>query len=380
VRPPLVVRGGRVLAPDGWRRADVAVANGRVVSRRERGSPVLDAAGLLVVPGLLDVQLNGGLGHDFTTEPAAIWHVGMHLIRSGVTAFLPTLVSPRPAEVESAIAILSAGPPPGYAGAAPLGLHCEGPMLSPRRLGVHAPSRRRPPSAEAIRGWSPERGVRLVTLAPELPGAGRVVRALVRRGVVVAAGHSDASEAEARRAFDLGVTAATHLFNAMSGPDRREPGLAGAVLDAPAIRAGIIADGHHVHPAMVRLAWRAKGGPAGIVLVSDAAPIAGGPSRAPGGGGLRRSGGVARDAAGVVAGSLLALDAAIRNVAAFTGCAPEEAIHAATASPAALLRLRGRGSIRRGGRGDLALLDEGLRVVATVVGGAVVFDPEGRTG
>ncbi len=148
-------------------------------------------------------------------------------------------------------------------------------MISPRRLGVHARSRTAAPSAGLIHGWTRKAGVRLVTLAPEVPGAGAVIRALVGRGVVVAAGHSDATYDEARRAFARGVAAGTHLFNAMSGPDRREPGLAGALLEASGVRAGIIADGLHVHPAMVRLAWEMKGGPAGIVLVSDAAPIAG---------------------------------------------------------------------------------------------------------
>jgi N-acetylglucosamine-6-phosphate deacetylase len=378
VKPSLAVRGGRVLTPSGWRRDDVVVSRGRIARERERGAPAFDASGLSVVPGLIDLQVNGGLGRDFTLEPDSIWRVGGRLVRAGVTAFLPTLVSPRRPEVERALGALAAGPPPGYAGAVPLGVHCEGPMLSPRRRGVHAPSRRRRPSAEVIRGWSPERGVRLVTLAPELSGADGVIRTLVRRGVVVSAGHSDATHEEAARSFSLGVTACTHLFNAMSGLDRREPGLAGAVLDAEGVRAGIVADGLHVHPAMLRLAWLAKGGPAGIILVSDAAPVVGGPGVSTGG--LRRSGGVARTEEGIVAGSLLTLDRAVRNVVAITGCPSAEAIRAASASPAALVRLRDRGVIRPGARGDLTILDADLRVAATVVGGTVVVDRDGRLG
>jgi N-acetylglucosamine-6-phosphate deacetylase len=304
-----------------------------------------------------------------------MWAVGARLPRHGVTAFLPTLVSPSRAEVELALATLAAGPPPGYAGAVPLGLHCEGPMISTRRLGVHGASRTAPPSARLIRGWTPGAGVRLVTLAPELPGAGAVIRTLVRRGVVVAAGHSDASYDEARRAFAWGVAAGTHLFNAMSGPDRREPGLAGALLEAAGVRVGIIADGIHVHPAMLRLAWEMKGGPAGIVLVSDAAPIAG---RSAATGGLRLSAGVARTRDGTIAGSLTLLDRAVRNVVAFTGCDPADAALAASASPAAMLGLPDRGAIRPGARADLTLLDEDLGVAATVVGGSLVFDRDGR--
>jgi N-acetylglucosamine-6-phosphate deacetylase len=371
----LVVVGGRVLAASGWRRRALASTGGVIAGSSRRGGPGLDATGLLVVPGLIDVQINGGFGRDLTSDPAAMWAVGARLPRHGVTAFLPTLVSPRRAEVELALATLAAGPPPGYAGAVPLGLHCEGPMISTRRLGVHGASRTAPPSARLIRGWTPGAGVRLVTLAPELPGAGAVIRTLVRRGVVVAAGHSDASYDEARRAFAWGVAAGTHLFNAMSGPDRREPGLAGALLEAAGVRVGIIADGIHVHPAMLRLAWEMKGGPAGIVLVSDAAPIAG---RSAATGGLRLSAGVARTRDGTIAGSLTLLDRAVRNVVAFTGCNPADAALAASASPAAMLGLPDRGAIRPGARADLTLLDEDLGVAATVVGGSLVFDRDGR--
>jgi N-acetylglucosamine-6-phosphate deacetylase len=375
----LVVTGGRVLTSRGWREGDVVIDAGRIVASRDRirgnGIPRLDAAGLLVAPGLIDVQVNGGLGHDFTVDPSAVWTVGARLARSGVTAFVPTLVSPRASEIDAAIGVLGAGAPEGHAGAVPIGLHCEGPMLSPRRRGVHPARRLRPPSLGLIRGWTRERGVRLVTIAPELAGALAVARALARRGVVVAAGHSDATYEEARGAFRRGVSAGTHLFNAMSGLHHRAPGLVGALLEAVDVRAGIIADGVHVHPAALALAWRSKGGPAGLALVSDASPAAGGrgDGRGPVGAGV-----VARSEAGVIAGGLIALDRAVRNVVAYTGCAPADAVRAASESPAALLGERERGAIRSGAVGDLVLLDGRLRVAATVVAGRVVHDRDGR--
>ncbi|MGH7357484.1 MAG: amidohydrolase family protein [Candidatus Rokuibacteriota bacterium] len=254
----LVVAGGRVLTLGGWDERDVVVERGRIVSASGRARPSeanrLDASGLLVVPGFVDVQINGAFGNDFTADPGSIWRVGARLPASGVTAFLPTLVSPRAGEVEAAIDVLAAGPPSGYAGAAPLGLHCEGPMLSPRRRGVHRASRLRAPSAAVIRGWSRDRGIALVTLAPELRGASAVTRTLLRRGVIVAAGHSDATYEQATRAFARGIGAGTHLFNAMSGLHHRSPGLAGALLAAGDVPAGLIADGIHVHAAAVELA------------------------------------------------------------------------------------------------------------------------------
>jgi N-acetylglucosamine-6-phosphate deacetylase len=335
----------------------------------------LDAEGLLVAPGLIDVQINGGYGNDFTADPGAIWAVGARLPRVGVTAFLPTLVSPGPDEVEGALKVLAAGLPSGYAGAVPLGLHVEGPMLSPRRRGVHARSRLRTPSSALIAGWTRGRGIRLVTLAPELPGAGPVVRTLRRRGVVVSAGHSDASFEQARRAFGWGVTFGTHLFNGMSEWHHREPGLAGALLATPSVRTGVIADGVHVHPATLALAWRLKG-PDGLVLVSDAAPIA--RARRGPAAGLRRSGDVARDASGVIAGGLAMLDHGVRTVVGATGCDPADAIQAASAAPAGLLGDRSRGRLRVGARADLILLDEQLLVRAAIVGGRVVHDLDGR--
>jgi N-acetylglucosamine-6-phosphate deacetylase len=329
----------------------------------------------MVVPGLMDLQVNGGFGRDFTSDPRTIWWVGARLPRHGVTAFLPTIISAPSGTVESALRVLAAGPPPGYAGATPLGLHCEGPMLAPSRRGAHEARHLRLPSKKLIEGWSRASGVRLVTMSPELRGASSVIAALAARGVVVSAGHSNATYDQARRAFASGVSAGTHLFNAMSGFGHREPGLAGALLAGEAI-VGLIADGMHVHPAAVDLAWQLKG-PRRVVLVTDAASSMGaraGSERRLGDAAIRIRGGAPRTPDGVLAGSLLTMDAAVRNLVDFTGCDVAEALTAASATPAALLGEARRGRIRAGSAADLVLLDTRLRVVATVVAGRVVFN------
>ncbi len=188
-----------------------------------------------------------------------MWRVGAVLGRFGVSAFLPTLVSPSWPTVARARDALAAGPPESYSGATPLGWHVEGPFLAPSRAGAHDPASLRPPSVEAVAGWSPSTGVRMVTLAPELPGALDVVRVLVANGIVVSAGHSAASYDEAVAGFEAGIRSVTHLFNAMSPLDHREPGLAGAALADDRVTIGLIPDGLHVHPAVVGLVRRIVG-------------------------------------------------------------------------------------------------------------------------
>lgn len=288
----------------------------------------------------VDLQLNGAGGFDLTTDPEAVWQVGAVLPRFGVAAFLPTLVSPSFAIVDRAREALAAGPPTGYAGATPLGWHVEGPFLAPSRAGAHDPATLRAPDLEAVAAWSPGSGIRMVTLAPELPGALDVVRWLVSRGVVVSAGHSAATYDEAQAGFDAGIRSVTHLFNAMAPLDHRNPGLAGAALADDRVTIGIIPDGLHVHPGMVSLVRRTVG-PARLAIVTDAIAALGMPpgtymlagrectvdessARLPGGG---------------LAGSVIGMDAAVANLAAFAGILEAEAARAATVVPLRLLGL-----------------------------------------
>ena len=349
----------------GWRRRDAGVAR-------------LDATGLLVAPGFIDLQCNGAVGVDLTAEPERLWQVAAALPRWGVTTWLPTVVTSPPDVRARAFAALRSGPPPDAVVASPFGLHLEGPFLAPERKGAHDARHIVAPSTDVIdgEGWSRAAAVALVTLAPELPGALGLVRRLVDRGVVVAAGHSSATASQATAAADAGVTYVTHLFNAMAPLHHREPGLAGVALTDERMHVGVIADGLHVAPSMVALAARALGDR--LSLVTDAVAALGAP---PGRVRLGRltaavsaADGAVRLPDGTLAGSVLSLDRAVRNLVAFAGVPLAEAVRAATSTPAAVLGLADRGVVARGAVGDLVLLTEAGEVVATVVAGRVAHD------
>ncbi|MBE2200894.1 MAG: N-acetylglucosamine-6-phosphate deacetylase [Anaerolinea sp.] len=333
-------------------------------------APVIDAAGLILAPGFIDLQLNGAFGHDFTQRPEMIWSVAAQLPRYGVTSFLPTIITSPAVTARQAQQVLLAGPPPGFTGAQPLGLHIEGPFLNRGKKGAHNPAHLRAPDLAYVRDWSPQTAVALVTLAPELPGATAVIHHLAQQGVVVSAGHSLATYAQAVHGFNAGIRYGTHLFNAMLSLHHREPGLAGALLGDGRATIGLIPDGLHVHPALVKLVWQTAG--ARLNLVTDAMAALG---AAPGAYQLgdftvtvdETS---ARLADGTLAGSILSLDAALRNFIQFTGCTLAEALATITTTPAQLLGLAGRkGHIAPGCDADLVLLTPDLQVVKTFVNG-----------
>ena len=366
----IVIVGGR--DPSGAPCSPAAVA-GRIVDGEPADAAPVDANGLLVAPGFIDLQVNGAAGIDLSSEPERIWEVAAALPRFGVTSFLPTLVSTPREVVERALDVLAGGPPAGWVGARPLGLHLEGPMIAPRRRGAHAVRNIVTPSSNVIAGWSADAGVAMVTIAPELPGAIGVIAELTGRGVVVSAGHTDADERVARDAVTAGVRAVTHLFNAMAPLRPRDPGLVGATLAGLAVIAGLIADGAHLHPDVLGLAWRALG-PDRRMLVSDATAALGAPP------GRYRLGAlaIASDGArasdpgtGRPAGSAAGLDAGVRSVIQITGCEVSEAIAAATSTPARLLGRAELGALDVGSPADIVLLDAELRVVATIVRGLV---------
>ena len=340
------------------------------------GAQIIDATGLSLAPGLIDLQINGAFGRDFTADPAGIWPVAADLPRYGVTAFLPTIITSPSDTVARAQAALERRPPSVQPGAHPLGLHIEGPFLNPEKKGAHNPAYLRAPDQDIIAGWSPENGVRLVTLAPELPGALQLTATLVRQGVVVSAGHSSATLAQAEAGFAAGIRCGTHLFNAMPPLLHRKPGLAGALLTDDRPFAGLIVDGIHCHPAMVNLAWSVLGSQR-LALVTDAMAALGMPP------GQHRLADLdvwvddtsARLADGTLAGSILSLDAALRNLIAYTGCSFRDALHTVTMTPARLLGLEdGRGRIGPGAMADLVLLTADLEVMATIAAGEIVYE------
>jgi N-acetylglucosamine-6-phosphate deacetylase len=379
----LAVEGGRVLLDASWVDGPITIEGPRIdaVDRptRDHNVATLDAGGCSVVPGFVDVQVNGALGIDLTSQPDRIGEVAEYLVQCGVTSFMPTVISCSARTATRAITAMRQWSHEGRPAARSLGVHLEGPFLNPAKAGAHPPHRLRPPSVADARGWHRDDGVAMVTLAPELPGALDVIEELVEHGVTVCAGHTEATDAELSVAVATGLRGVTHLFNAMTAMSARNPGPAGATLADPALIAGLIVDGLHVDRAMVRLAWRALG-PRRVALVSDAVAALGM------GFGAYAIGDTdvvvdetgVRTAQGVLAGSVLRLDEAVRNVIAFTGCSLEEASTAASATPARLAQRPELGRLGPGLTADLVLLDEAHRVVATVVDGRVVFDPQHR--
>ena len=328
-------------------------------------SPYLDATGLTVVPGFIDLQVNGGFGHDFTEEPQSIWEVGARLPEHGVTAFCPTIItSPHDRVVAAQRAM--AQRPDGYRGAEPIGLHIEGPHLAREKRGTHPVDLLSAPSTSELTTDH----VAIVTLAPELDGALDLTRQLVAAGVVVSIGHSMASAEEARLALDAGATMGTHLLNAMPPITAREPGLAGVLLADDRAWFGMIVDGHHHDPAVVKAAFAAA--PERFVLVSDGVAAMGMPA------GDYRIGsvevsvtdGAVRNADGALAGASMPIDRELALLQAITGANLPAVVATATMNPSEAIRRWDMGRIRRGARADLVLLD-GDRVVATIVGGSL---------
>jgi len=352
---------------------ELAIVGGRIAARASdvpAGAPLLDASGLTVAPGLLDLQVNGAGGVDVTSQPERLGELGPLLARHGVTGFLPTVITSAAAARDGALAALAAlrrAPAPG---AVPLGLHFEGPMLAPARKGAHPAHLLREASAEVVAGWSRDAGVTMVTLAPELPGALDAVRRLVTAGVTVALGHTDATYDVAREALDAGASVGTHLFNAMRGLHQREPGPPTALLEHPDAFVELIADGVHLHPAVLRLAATAK--PHHFLLVTDAMAAAAGDD------GDYQLGpmavtvrdGVARlTDSEMIAGSTLTMAAAVRYAVREAGLALPDVVRAATTTPATMLGLARVGALRPGFAADLVVLDQDLRVTGVMKAG-----------
>ncbi|MDD5557219.1 MAG: N-acetylglucosamine-6-phosphate deacetylase [bacterium] len=348
-----------------------------------RGGGALDAGGRFLSAGFIDLHVHGAAGEGFLGGDAVAARriVAAHA-RRGTTGLCAVVGTAPLGEMRRAVAALgglaAAGACPGL-----LGVGVEGPYLNPARCGAQpAASIRRPDREELLdliaAGGG---GVRIVTLAPELDGARGLVEALVSRGIVPSAGHSDATFEEARAAFAAGVRHVTHLFNAMSGTDHRRPGLAAAALLAGGVTAEIVADGVHLHPAAVALAARLKGDD--LVLVTDCTEALDAPSPPPAGGRpVSVSGGAPRLDGGVLYGSVLTMNGAVRRFMRFTGAGLTEAVRAAALAPARVLGIEDRkGSIGRGKDADLVVFDERLEVAATVIGGTLVhgaLDPVER--
>lgn len=333
------------------------------------------AGGRLAVPGYVDLQVNGFAGVDvMAADEDGIAHISRSLAAHGVTAWLPTLITASTDETDRALDVLArvlATTPRPAGAAAALGVHLEGPFLSPRRLGTHPAEHRRDPDPRLLDRWRRRAPVVAVTLAPELPGAVALIAELSADGVLVSLGHSDATAAQAHAGFDAGARTVTHLFNAMSPLHHRAPGLPGAALSRPDVVVQLVIDGHHLHDDAVRTAWAAARGRTVMVTDATAAAALDDGTYALAGLPVEVRGGAVRNDQGTLAGSALTLDAAVRNACAM-GADLTEALVAATEAPARLIGRADIGRLKPGGRADLVVLDDDATVRETLVAGRLV--------
>lgn len=374
-----VLRNARILTADGFR-DDLAlvIEDGRITALVSDAAPQLgsaaeqvDLGGGWLLPGFIDAQVNGGGGVLFNNTPdvESLRTLAAAHRRFGTTALLPTLISDDVQVMRKAIDATRAAIEQGVPGV--IGIHLEGPYIAPARKGTHDANKFRVPDADEIAmAASLDNGVTLLTLAPERVPL-ESIRALIERGVIVAAGHTAATYEEARAGLDAGIRGFTHLYNAMSPLTGREPGAVGAALEDRDSWIGIIADGVHVHPGSLRVALAAK--PSGkVMLVTDAmSPVgADSPSFELYGEVITVVDGVVRNAAGALAGSALDMATAVRNAVNLLGLPLDEAARMASRYPARFLNVDDRlGEIAAGYQADLVLLDDALQVRATWIRG-----------
>ncbi len=374
--------GGSVLTEGDLVEKSLSFSAGLVDGPSERPSfgQSIDATGLIVAPGFVDLQINGGFGIDLLSKPEGMWRLGAMLPQHGVTSFFPTFISSPQDRIEAAFAAF-AQRPTDYSGAHLAGLHLEGPMLNPARRGAHSEQHLMAPSIPLVQSWTRDSGVALVTLAPELEGALDIIRRLTGRGIAVSAGHTEATSEQAQAGFEAGVTMVTHLFNAMAPFAHREPNITGAVLANNEIVGGLIVDGIHVDPVAVAAAWQAKG-PHSIALVTDAVAAMGADEAEFNLGSatvtVDKTG--VRNSDGTLAGSNLTMEQAVKNLVEFTGCFLGDALTSASLTPSRVMNLATQAGLTEGAPADVVILNPQLDVMMTIGSGQLLYvSPDAET-
>jgi N-acetylglucosamine-6-phosphate deacetylase len=364
--PALLIEDGLIVAA-GSRREISAPANAKII----------DFGDAVLAPGLIDIHIHGGAGHDVMEgSDAGLAAIERHMARHGVTSYCPTTVT---APIDTTLHSLgdlseafSKADHSDGTRARPLGIHLEGPFLSHVKRGVHPPQLLQPPSLDLFdRMWQAAGGhVNLLTIAPEVEGAIDLTTAAVSRGVCVSLGHSDADLEQSRAGLNAGARHATHTFNAMRALDHREPGLLGAVLTDNSLTADIIVDGIHVAPAVVDLFVRAKGLERSV-LITDAISATGMPDGIYSLGGLEVHVHDGRcESNGRLAGSVLTLDRAIRNTMEFARVSLQHAVRMATLNPARVLGIEKRkGILASGADADITVFTPKGEIIKTIIGG-----------
>lgn len=376
----------QIVSPTGVDVGTLLVEDGRIAGVRTGAAAIppddyqiVDGGGRYCAPGLIDIHVHGGGGFDLMTDDLEqVRGYARWVATRGVTSFLVSTCGRDHAEIVRRLRAIAPAVGGGAGAARVLGFHLEGPYINPVRKGAFPPPWLRAPSADEYRELVEASGgtVRQVTLAPELPGADELIRAVVASGATAAIGHTDATYDEAMRAIALGASHVTHCFNAMRPFGHRDPGVLGAVMTSDALTAELIGDGAHVDYAAARVLIRAKGCER-VVLITDGMPMAGTPD----GGGewegqaIRVEGGKAvRVSDGTIIGGVTTLDQAVRNAVAHMGVALHDALAMASTNAARALGLDGEYGVLAAGRAaDFALLDDALSVTETWVAGERVF-------
>jgi N-acetylglucosamine-6-phosphate deacetylase len=371
----------------------ITIDSGRIsfAGKREeialtKGVQALDGKGWFAAPGFIDLQLNGAFGVDFNTNPEDIDKVAARLPETGVTAFLATLITSPideyPQKLQAVLnsmaserEVIEPHKPPSRL----LGAHLEGPFLNPEIPGVHQKRLFLPTTIENLEKLVPLEAVRLMTLAVEMLGGLEAVSWLRERGILASIGHSAATVEQGCMAFNEGVSYVTHLFNAMLPLHHRQPGLVGAVLGGVHTNCGLIVDGIHVHPLVVRLIYQCLGAKR-LTLVSDAMTALGMPPGVYMLAGqevmVNESGAYLPN--GRLAGSVLSMDQAVRNMVTFSGCSLAEAVRMASTTPAEVLGIEGQfGHLKAGYAADVVFLNASMQVMATMIGGRLAYSRGG---
>lgn len=380
---PVALVGRVVTDYEVWSEGSLLLEGGSILdvspddTLLEEADEVHDYGDSLLLPGFVDLQVNGAFGVDVASEPHRLSELSENLPSTGTTSYLPTVISSPESLYEDAL--------PGIAaaigtdtGAENLGVHLEGPFVSLEKRGAHAAAHVILPDPDFLICLMELGPVRMLTVAPELDGADDLMSLAATRGVVVSAGHSGASFEVAYETFDRRAAAVTHLFNAMGPLHHREPGIPGAAFAHPRVVCGLICDGLHVHPEMISLAFRMLG-PDRIYLATDATAATG---MEPGEYPLATrsvylDANMARLGSGALAGSLLTMNEAFQNILAFTGCTVPEAVRMASTTPARLVgEGRRKGRLTPGYDADVAVLGPDLSVEAVWRAGAQAYPRE----
>ena len=383
----LIVRRGRIVTSKRViENAYILIKNGLIVEVKEEpytglAETMINAEGLIVIPGFIDTHTHGIRGLDFTAnrEPTSILQAAKYYVRHGVTSFLATTITaPFEVLVEACSAVREAMRTwRSECGARILGVHLEGPYISPEAAGAQNKTYIRSPNIEEFKKLVEASGniIRQVTIAPELPGASEFIAYAKSLGVTLSAGHTNASYEEGLKSIELGISKATHLFNGMTRFHHREPGIALALLQSPSVYLEIIADFIHLHPAVVKMIID-YASPRRVVLVTDSIVATDMPDGMYDLGGLRVivKRGVCKLAdTDTLAGSTLTMDRAVSNVYKL-GYSLKDLVLMSSYTPAKSIGLSGVGDIEVGYYADLIILDQDLNINKTIIGGEVVYE------